>query len=272
MKNNKKKSPMMKIVSAAAMLAVSASMLGTSTYAWFSMNKTVTAQISNIQATAANPYLLISETENGTFDEAADAMVLDPASATQLKLVTPLNVASNVAYKATANATQNTTPNTFTTADTILWGTTTSDDPAEVQASNVTTLIDAGDLDEDVEVSELWFKVKNNGNNTVNGSNLKCTKITFNSGTNSIAASGRVLMVGDSGRYQLFNLVNGEVTASTSHSTTEALWDSVTTTAEKVTVYFYFDGTADASYTNNATDLTSVTATYEFAVDNQDNI
>jgi hypothetical protein len=40
MKNNKKRSPMMKIVSAAAMLAVSASMLGTSTYAWFTMNKT----------------------------------------------------------------------------------------------------------------------------------------------------------------------------------------------------------------------------------------
>lgn len=273
MTNTKKKhGNKMKLMSAIGMLTVSAAMLVSSTFAWFSMNKTVTASTSQIQATAANPYLLISETENGTFDEAADAMVLDPTADTQLKLVTPLNVASNVAYKATASASQTTTPSTFTTADTVLWGTTTSTNPAEVQASNVTTLVAADDLDEYVQVSELWFKVKDNGANTVAGTNLKCTKITFSDGTNTIAASGRVLMVGDSGRYQLFNLVDGEVTASTSHSTTDALYDTVTTTAEKVTVYFYFDGTAATSYTNIATDLSSVSATYEFSVDNQDNI
>ena len=42
----------MKIVSAAAMLAVSASMLGTSTYAWFTMNKEVTVQNLAVQAKA----------------------------------------------------------------------------------------------------------------------------------------------------------------------------------------------------------------------------
>ena len=65
MKNNKKKSPMMKIVSAAAMLAVSASMLGTSTYAWFTMNKVVS--VTNMQVRAKTEEgLLINEVADYT--------------------------------------------------------------------------------------------------------------------------------------------------------------------------------------------------------------
>ena len=62
MKKTNKKNPTMKIVSAAAMLAVSASMLGTSTYAWFTMNKEVTVQNLAVQAKAEGG-LLISETQ-----------------------------------------------------------------------------------------------------------------------------------------------------------------------------------------------------------------
>lgn len=62
MKNNKKRSPMMKIVSAAAMLAVSASMLGTSTYAWFSMNKDVTVSGLQMQAKSEDGILIAAYT------------------------------------------------------------------------------------------------------------------------------------------------------------------------------------------------------------------
>jgi len=73
MKNNKKKSPMMKIVSAAAMLAVSASMLGTSTYAWFTMNRTVTVNNMAVKAKAEGG-LLISEVaeKSGVWDDEAN--------------------------------------------------------------------------------------------------------------------------------------------------------------------------------------------------------
>lgn len=78
MKNNKKKSPMMKIVSAAAMLAVSASMLGTSTYAWFTMNREVT--VKNMKVTAkAEKGLLINEVATATdsgWDDEATALAL----------------------------------------------------------------------------------------------------------------------------------------------------------------------------------------------------
>jgi len=70
MKNNKKKSPMMKIVSAAAMLAVSASMLGTSTYAWFTMNKAVTVDGMQLKAKAETG-LVVANAAAGTYDETA---------------------------------------------------------------------------------------------------------------------------------------------------------------------------------------------------------
>jgi hypothetical protein len=92
MKNNKKKSPMMKIVSAAAMLAVSASMLGTSTYAWFTMNKTVEVKGMQLQAQAEKGLLIneVKAASDTNWDEQAQAAanpvtyVLRPASTADL--------------------------------------------------------------------------------------------------------------------------------------------------------------------------------------------
>ncbi len=257
-----------RLIPAVAMLLVSAMLLGTSTFAWFAMNRTVTAEQMAITATSANPYLVISETENGTFDLDANAMVLEPAANTALKLVTPLNVASNVAYYADGTAKTNgttTDPSKFTNAASVLWGTTGSSDPAQVEASNVTTLVPTAELGQYVQKSELWFKVLTTDTNGL-GANLKCTKVTFTSGTNSIAASGRVLLVSEEGKYQLFKLVDGVVTAAETGSDT-ALIAQVNGTAQKVTAYFYFDGTDASAYTNNATDLTGVTAQFEFKID-----
>lgn len=94
MKKTTKKSPMMKIVSAAAMLAVSASMLGTSTYAWFTMNKTVEVTNMTVKAQAEGG-LLISETAghaaSDQWDDVATAknlpsgVVLLPTSSSDTK-------------------------------------------------------------------------------------------------------------------------------------------------------------------------------------------
>ena len=56
MKNNNKKkgNTAKKLLPAAMMLAVSASMLGTSTYAWFTMNKVVEVTGLQMQATASS--------------------------------------------------------------------------------------------------------------------------------------------------------------------------------------------------------------------------
>ena len=264
---------MKKLIPALCMLLVSAILLGTSTYAWFSMNKTVTAESMSITATSANPYLLISETQNGTFDTDADAMVVDPAAATALKLVTPLNLAANaVPYYATlADATTDPTPVVtstfakFTNAASVIWGTTTSSDPAQVQATNVPNLVGGtgfnnGTLADYAQVSELWFKVAAPDQL---GENLKCTGVTFgDTGSNDVADAARVLFVSETGKYMLYDCGAGTFSGDTE------LLASVTTTAAKITVYFYFDGTDDVSYTNQAQNIDdAVTAEFTFAID-----
>lgn len=62
-----------KLISAIAMLAVSAAMLATSTYAWFTMNKEVEVRNLTVQAKAEGG-LLIAETVNGVWDEAANTL------------------------------------------------------------------------------------------------------------------------------------------------------------------------------------------------------
>ena len=88
----KKKKTNKKIASALAMLMLSAAMLGTSTYAWFTMNKTVTVQGMQLQAQAEKG-LLINEVKAATdinWDEQAQAAatpvtyVLRPASTADL--------------------------------------------------------------------------------------------------------------------------------------------------------------------------------------------
>ncbi|MBO4693345.1 MAG: hypothetical protein J5659_02985 [Clostridia bacterium] len=65
---------MKKLIPALAMLLVSAILLGTSTYAWFSMNTTVTANSIQITAKSNARYLLINNT--GTAASGADSLTL----------------------------------------------------------------------------------------------------------------------------------------------------------------------------------------------------
>ena len=259
------------IIPALGMLLLSTAASVTGTVAWFSMNSDVTASGMNISARSESAYLVVSNAEEGTYDTDIDDMSLTPASGTGLKLVTPLNVASNVNYYASktdfdAEPKVTTTPSKFTNAASVLWGTAMSSDPSQVQASNVPNLVGGtgfsnGTLADYVQKSELWFKVKTPDA----GANLTCTQVTFDEGTNSIAASGRVLLVSETGKYQLFKLVDGVVAAAETGSDS-ALLASVTQTPAKITAFFYFDGTDSEAYTNNATDLSAVTAEFAFSI------
>ena len=258
------------LMAAIAMVLVATIALGSSTYAWFAANKTVTAESMSITATSDMPYLAISEAQDGTYDTDANAMVLSVDAATALKLVTPLNVASNVDYYANADDKaagdgSETTPTKFTNAASVLWGTAMSTDPAEVQAATVPELVagtglDNGTIDDYVQSSELWFKVLAPDQE---GTNLKVTAVDFgNTGSNSIAAAGRVLFVSESGKYMLYDCGTGTFSGDT------ALVATVNTTPVKVTVYFYFDGTDDDAYTNKATNIDdAVTAEFTFAIE-----
>jgi len=258
----KKKGNKMKLLSAVGMLTVSAAMLVSSTFAWFSMNKKVTAETMTISAKSDSPFLLISD-DNSTFDTSVSFTSTATAD-DALMLTTPLNVASNVQYyadSAAKTAGTKTTPTKFTNAGSVLWGTTFSTDPSEVQETNTTTLVPTADKGKYVLAKELWVKV---ADNSVTGTNFKLTKATITKGTNAIADAARLLVVTETGTYNLYDA--GE--SATTIAGDAALLPTVTTTAAKITVYFYFDGTDAESYTDNATDLSNVSINMEFEVDN----
>lgn len=88
MKNNNKKkgSTAKKLMPAAMMLAVSASMLGTSTYAWFTMNKEVEVTGLTMKTKVSSNLLLSENNAEGTY--APDRLIsgrkalLEPVSST----------------------------------------------------------------------------------------------------------------------------------------------------------------------------------------------
>ena len=264
MTNTKKKhGNKMKLLSAVGMLTVSAAMLVSSTFAWFSMNKEVTAQTMTISAKSDSPFLQISESDSSGFD--TDITFTSTATDTDaLMLVTPLNVASNVGYYAsaadkTATPPVVTTPTKFTNAAGVLWGTTFSTATNEVQADNVTTLVQTADKGKYVLAKEMWVRV---ADNSVNGTNFKLTAATITKGTNDIADAARLLIVTETGKYNLYDAGENTITGDTE------LFPTVTTTAVKITAYFYFDGTDEVSYTDIAEDLSNVSITMKFAIDN----
>ncbi len=73
MKKTNNNSPMKRIAASATMLAVSAAMLGTSTYAWFTMNKTVEVKGMEVKAKAEKGLLVneVADVGSATWDEEA---------------------------------------------------------------------------------------------------------------------------------------------------------------------------------------------------------
>ena len=98
MKKTNNKSPMKRIAASATMLAVSATMLGTSTYAWFTMNKTVTVNGMEVRTKVGANLLVCDtnvETDYTTSLSQTRAALLEPVSTIDGK---------NFAYTVNANA------------------------------------------------------------------------------------------------------------------------------------------------------------------------
>lgn len=241
-----------KLFPAFIMLIISTLLMITSTYAWFSMNKEVTATNMSITAEADNPFLEIRE--NGkTGDWVKDAVL--SASGTHLSVIHPTTINQSA----------------------MVWGYTTSTDPADAQINNATetkvltgtesatgaTVLAASNNVNHVLKQSLALRVVPDG---AEGTNLRAKSITFDTGTNSIAASGRVLLVNGT-NYQLFKMVNGEVTSPETGSSNSLIATMTPGTEYIVDVFFYFDGADTSAYTNNATDLTEVTAIIKFEID-----
>lgn len=251
-----------KVVPALCALLVSAVMLGSSTYAWFSMNTKVTATGMTVNAKSESKFLQIVA---GTAGFADDEAQISAEAVNKTKDLRPTSAvksigADNLTLTGLAQADK---------ATDIKWVEAFSNDPASStkngEYKDVTTAAQAADA------SNLYtlindFKVRLNPNAGANSAEkLSVTGVTITStatvAKNDLLASVRVLFVcGD--EWAIWS--NGaKVLAS---SDTSVLAATVTTTSTAIKVYIYFDGEDTATTTNNATKLSTDGYKVEFVL------
>ena len=251
-----------KVVPALCALLVSAVMLGSSTYAWFSMNTKVTATGMTVNAKSDSKFLQIVAGTAGFADDEAQI------SAEAVNKTKDLRPTSAVKAIGTDNLTLTELAQADKATD-IKWVEAFSNDPASStkngEYKEVTTAAQATDA------SNLYtlindFKVRLNPKAGANSAkDLSVTGVTITStatvAKNDLLASVRVLFVcGD--EWAIWS--NGaKVLAS---SDTSVLAATVTTTPTAIKVYIYFDGEDTATTTNNATKLSTDGYKVEFVL------
>lgn len=302
MKTNakRKNSAVKKLIPAAGMLALSASMLATSTYAWFSMNKTVSVQSMSIAAKSADAIIEISADGTHFFNGLVSSgdgsnWALPTADAnTKLKLVTPSAIST-----------------TSGSVGAVSWGWASSSNHADAEVTNALTaksLVAQSSPSATESGRAKYLGIENDGlyvltqkltirnvSPDVVASNLKINSVDITKGTNTIANAVRVLFVNADGSYAMYK-PGASGTAATlvaDHQWLDAQGATATdmsapsgspvvaaTLAAKgtsetpasgsstdVDVYVFFDGTDAAAYTDNATDLSNVSVQFEFGID-----
>lgn len=271
---------MKKLIPALAMLLVSAILLGTSTYAWFSMNTTVSATGMQINVVSNNTFLLINTGDNDTADEIQAAAVTTipltvsnseaevyPASPI-LSAYVSADATTNAAahkYFASGNAVVS---DAATAAVVDNWFTAQNNDPANANNSvkNVNKL-NADDTNDATLYDFSGYVIKRTAYLTLaDGSddahNLTVTPtIAAKTGTATDISGVKVLVAtGDN------MVILDENSAATSlHATTDTTLTD--TSVVTVDVYIYYDGEESAVYTNNIADLAGADISLQFDVE-----
>ena len=252
---------MKKLIPAICLLLVSAVMLGTSTFAWFSMNTTVTATGMNITAKSDSKFLQIINSA-GSFDSTAAQTSASAATAT--KEVKPTTVAKGLSAGALTAITSG------DAATAIKFYETFSDSPSvatkgsEKSYTEVTATATGADP-ANVYTLKNTFQVRlNPAAGASTGTNLTLSEVTIASDNDTpndvMLAAVRVLVICGS-NWAIWD-VDGEVLTNCEN----ILAATVTTEATTITVYVYFDGEDASTTTNNAATLSTDGYDVEFAL------
>lgn len=232
------------IVPALAMLLVSAVLLGTSTFAWFSMNDEVSVSGMQITAKSDQVYLIVGSTNDlaaiqGTNEK---AVTLTEAPAKAVKPVQP----KAAAYTNTTEAGKAGNWEWYVAAD------------KGASAEDTDTRADVTDLSEYVLTKKVYVTV---AKGSAPSGNLVLKSVEFKKGGAPIEYGGVVVTSATGGvRYD-----SGE--KSLINKAANKLADSVTDSAlVELDIYVYIYG-ADASvYTNNFANLGEISVDLTFAV------
>ena len=238
---------MKKLIPAICMLLVAASLLGTSTYAWFSMNKTVTATGMQVTAKSDSVYLLIGSGETDTLEEIQEAN----------KITTALTIGTEDA-KVFPSA-HETVANTTAALSAGNWYYQVADDPtASVSHSEKKVL---GSLDGYV-LHKVVYVTLAKGSSSAN--NLKVTGATITSNATATGGSKTLTPV-----KILVTSSTAVVELDSTHTSSDTpLATTVTDGAViQLDIFIYYNGADEAVYTNNIANLDGAKIDLTFGVD-----
>ena len=258
--NNKKKgNTAKKLIPAAMMLAVSASMLGTSTYAWFSMSTKVSATNIQMKATASKN-LLISKTGadatdySASVDLAIDKATLTPTSTIGGNTIIPaFYKIQNVGTQMSQDSAARGGDTTFTTATantdfikTSVWIKCVGNDTTNLTATiNATT---GGEKTLDPAIRVMIVDVTN-AKTWIYSPVTGASYLTSGKAVNGVDASNAATL--------------GDITTAATNGSTAITTALTKDTAFQYDIYAWYEGEDAACKAANTLDM----AAYKFAID-----
>ena len=214
-----------RLIPAFAMLLVSAVLMSTASFAWFSMNTTVTAKGMQVTAKTDAIFLEINGANDGADYKTIGTSNVDeklyPAAHENFTDVADVNTPGNWYY--------------MYSDDPQAWeGVTTGENGGKTPLTAFTNY---------VAVTTFSVKLNENSVETAYDLYVSAIDIPANSGIS-------VVIVGENG-YQEFTSRVDEITFDANN----VISDTVTQTAQTITVYIYFNGNNENVYSNNITAL-----------------
>jgi len=256
---------MKKIIPALALLLISAMVLATSSYAWFSMNATVSATGMSIKATNESGSLIIGAQTytSGSKDTAPSLTSVQAANMTSVDLsLAAYNYTSDFSVKPCAHKTKT----SLTDYDAVgNWFSKVADAPTSYASKGSETALTA--FAGFVVYYDLYVTV---AAGSPSMKNLKCNATIQSSGqTDNVTDPVRVLVASTSAAEEFYNAhTEGTDSVSAKTTGTEVLASTVTSSSlVHVRVYLYIDGEDASVYTNNANNLKSCTVSLSFVAD-----
>lgn len=226
-----------KLIPALCMLLVSAVMLGSTTFAWFSMNNTVTA--TGMEVAAKSDELFLTIKYGSTYDETHSKTTATSGTTTKTELL-PVDHGT-VTGEGTGTHTDITSAADMT--DNTKWYYAYSDKNTVSSAkANTATQVSDGNLGKYIASETFTVGVyKNSGASKF--ANLNVTSVNIPADKGLVL----VLVCGD-------NVIT--FTASGNSLTGKTLTGATGMESAIVTAYYYIDGTSEHVYSDNAVNIT----------------
>lgn len=241
---------MKRLYGALAMLLVSAVLLATSSFAWFSMNTTVSVTGLEITAKSDSVYLLIG---TGTNDTASE---IQAAKTTSVELVIDnagITVHPSAHTSAVTNSTSANNPSN--------WFYKLADEPDASESTKEANVLTSENYLDYVIHSVCYITVAKGSNPAAN---LVVDEVTVASNGSASGASATFAPV----KILVATSYAAAEFSQTVVSSNTVLADEVTDdSVVQIDVFIYYDGEDEAVFTNNTANLDGAQISIKFAVD-----